>query len=204
MAKGVKITDVIKVLIAETFNSMYELDPKVTAKEVQAKVNTILREKNPKLDSDWPGVSAVGKVITEIKKKMNELGPDPEDRPWSVSALTLTDYDMPPEALPVVMQAWAKALVENAPLTIRQVKWIARLHCILGNIDGLTVRALEYASREKAIKLTGAYPDKPKNMRGLWFGDAFLYLNMRDKDIEIAKRLMEMYGIRYEQKGGTQ
>ena len=44
MAKGLSIKP-IEPLIAETFNSMYELDSKVTAKEVQAKVRTKLKDK---------------------------------------------------------------------------------------------------------------------------------------------------------------
>ena len=80
------------------------------------------------------------------------------------------------------MNAWAKALVDDDPLTIRQVKWIARLYCILGNIDGLIVRALEYANREKVIELTGTYPDKPEDMWRLWFEDALLYFASKGDD----------------------
>jgi len=132
-----------------------------------------------------PTIETMEKIISKIRNDR-----DRQDNPWSVSALA--DYDIPPEALPVVMQAWAKALEQDKPLTIRQVKWIARLHCVLGNIDGLIVRALEYASREKAIKLTGAYPDKPQNMGWLWWGDAIIYLNMTGDDSPLRKCMKSM------------
>lgn len=149
-----------------------------------------------------PSLETLEKMISSARNNN-----DPEDKPWSVPALA--DYNIPPEALPIVMKAWAKALVDDDPLTIRQVKWIARLCYIYKgetdrSLEYLIVKASEYASREKAIKLTGAYPDKPQNMRWLWFGDAFLYLDItdkeNDKEIKLAKSLMAMYDIGYEVK----
>jgi len=142
-----------------------------------------------------PSLDTLEKMISSARNSN-----DPEDSPWSVSALA--NFDLPPEVLPIVMKAWAKALLDDTPLTIRQVKWIAHLYCILGNIDGLIKKASEYASREKAIKLTGAYPDKPQKMRWLWWGDTLLYLDVKDKDIDIAKSLMKMYGFGFEVKQG--
>jgi hypothetical protein len=49
-------------------------------------------------------------------------------------------------------------------------------------------------------RLAEATVEKPQNMRLIWFGDAFLYLAMRDKKIDLAKRLMKMYGFKYEVK----
>jgi hypothetical protein len=212
MAKGAHLTEEVKNLIAQIHIEHTDWGPT----KIRKKLLKDLKERGIDLNfgSNWPGVSAVAIQLSRIREIENaRLGIDPEDRPWSVSVLA--DYDIPPEALPVVMNAWAKALVEDAPLTIRQVKWIVRLYCIYPglkdinlkhiNMNYLTVRASEYADREKAIKLTGAYPEKPQNMRWLWFGDAWLYLDMRDKDIEIAKRLMKMYGIEYKvEKGGKQ
>jgi len=155
MPKGLSVKP-IEPLIIDTFNEMYQRDQKVTAKEVRKKVRDKLEEmytvKN--LPSDWPGVSAVGKIITAIKKKMTQLGPDPEDRPWSVLALAI--YDIPPEVLPTLLKYWAQSMktawkvdqlkpsnaehakiLEEAkqlgalqPLTIRQAKWIGRLYHI--------------------------------------------------------------------------
>jgi len=212
MAKGAHLTEEVKNLIAQIHIEHPDWGPTKIRKKLLKDLKKRGLDKN--FGSNWPGVSAVAIQLKDIRDIENtRLGIDPEDRPWSV--LALADYDIPPEALPVVMNAWAKALVEDSPLTIRQVKWIVRLYCIYPglkdinlkhiNMNYLTVRASEYADREKAIKLTGAYPEKPQNMRWLWFGDAWLYLDMSDKDIEIAKRLMKMYDIKFEvEKGGKQ
>ena len=202
--RGPSVPDNVVNLIAE----VYIKDPNQTAKEVMVEVHRRLQEPPyGQLRPGWPALSYIQKALIKIRKNESELSLDPEDRPWSVAALA--DYDIPPEALPVVMNVWAKALVYDRPLTIRQVKWIARLCYIYKgetdiSLEYLTAKASNYANKEKSIKLTGAYPDKPQNMRWLWFGDAFLYIDMKDKDIDIAKRLMAMYGFKYEvKKGGT-
>ena len=52
MPRGKIINSTVYKIITDTFNSMYELDSKVTVKEVQAKVNDILRDKNPNIDPE--------------------------------------------------------------------------------------------------------------------------------------------------------
>lgn len=162
MPKGPRIKDWIKWYI-RTEALMNRAEPRDA---VAQRIEGYLEDKE-----QVPSRDTLNKMISKARNS-----PDLEDNPWSV--LSLADYDIPPGALPVVMQAWAKALEQDKPFTIRQAKWIARLYCILGNTGDLIVRASEYASREKAIKLTGPYPDKPKNMRWLWIEDAALYRDM--------------------------
>ncbi len=204
--RGPNVPDNVNNIIAE----VYIKDHNQTAKEVMGEVHRRLeKQPNGQLRPDWPGLSYIQKALIKFRKKERELPLDPEDRPWSVAALALADYNIPPEALPVVMKAWAKALVDDKPLTIRQVKWIARLRYIYTgetdiSLEYLTVKASNYANTEKAIKLTGAYPDKPQNMRWLWLSDAFLYIDVKDKDIDVAKRLLATYDIGFEVKKGGQ
>lgn len=165
MPKGPKIKEWVKWYI-RTEALRNHAEPRDC---VAGRIETYLDGKEP-----VPSRETINKMVSGARNST-----DPEDRPWSVAALA--DYDILAEALPAVMKAWA-ATIDDTPLTIRQAKWIARLHCIRGNIDYLTERALEYANREKAIKLTGAYPDKPQNMSWLWFGDAILYLALTGDD----------------------
>ena len=189
MSKGPKIKDWVKWYI-RTEALKNRVEPRDSVAE---RIETYLEDKEP-----IPSRDTLNKMISSARNSN-----DSEDNPWSVSALA--DYDIPPEALPIVMKAWAKALADDDPLTIRQVKWIAHLcHIYKGETDisleWLIAKASEYASREKAIKSIGTYPDKPQNMRWLWFGDVFLYLDCLDKsdknDVALAKRLMAMYGPR--------
>lgn len=198
MPKGPKIKGWIKWYI-RTEALKNHAEPRDSAAE---RIETYLDGKEP-----VPSRDTINKMISSARNS-----DDLEDSPWSVSALA--DYDIPAEALLAVMNAWAKALVDDKPLTIRQAKWVARLHCVLGNIDGLIESALEYANLEKAIKLTGAYPDKPQNMSWLWFGDAILYLALTGDDSllrlvmksmkwETTTDLAELKAkLKIEQKGG--
>lgn len=158
MAKGLSIKPIVP-LIADTFSCMYELDTKVTAKEVQAKVRTKLKDKykDKKLPPDWPSVSAVGKVITKIRPK---FGTDPKDNPFSLGALV--KYPIPPEALPTVLRAWAQYRKQGDTLTIREALWFSRLSSVLSEFEkvGDKNRNLGnlvqwYAIRERAYEATG-------------------------------------------------
>lgn len=108
---------------------------------------------------------------------------DPADRPWSV--LALPAFDIPPEALPVIIKAWAMRVeavkqsreikphnAEHAeaikayirPLTIREARWYGRLYHAYkdrltdrkGEIE-LSSMVANLAAMEKALELAGAY-----------------------------------------------
>ncbi len=107
---------------------------------------------------------------------------DLEDRPWTVSSLV--DYEISPEALPVVMKAWARALELDKHLSIRQVKWIARLYNVLKDkdLESLIGNAFRYAEGEKVIRPEGKYPIKSEDAWWLWLRDAELYRLMSGDD----------------------
>jgi len=77
-----------------------------------------------------PTIETMEKLISKIRNDR-----DSQDRPWSVAALS--DYEIPPDALLIVMKAWAKELDKDSYLTIREVKWIARLYAVYPNLKDL-------------------------------------------------------------------
>lgn len=200
MPKGPKIKQWVKWYI-RTEALRNHAEPRDSAAQ---RIEAYLDGKEP-----VPSRETINKIISSTRNSN-----DPEDSPWSMSALA--DYDIPAEAVPVVMKAWTKALKDDKPLTIRQARWIGRLYYLLKDkgTNFLIDRALEYANREKAIKLTGEYPDKPQNMPGLWFRDAILYLQMTGDDSlllavmksmkwKTVKTIAELKAeLKIEQKGG--
>jgi hypothetical protein len=153
-----------------------------------------------------PGRETLLRMISQAR---NDL--DPEDKPWSVSALPA--FEIPPEALPVVIKAWAERLeavkqsrevkphnAEHArvirkyitPLTIREAKWYGRLYHIYkdrndrkGEIELSSIVA-NLAAMEKALKQMGAYlwqgaEDKLEDMSWLWQMDALLHYHLTGK-----------------------
>ena len=149
MAKGAKIPDEVRRLIARVYLEHSEW----RAKEIQKEVNTRLRKEKPSVHSDWPGLSAIQKELTKYNKKTRERRPDPEDRTWSI--ITLAKYDIPPKALHKVMEIFAdKILTDRVHLTIREAKWIGRLAFVTENNEHLYLAALEYAQAEKIAEIT--------------------------------------------------
>ena len=180
MAKGPIIRNSVRELIV----GVHQEHPTWRAKEIQRKVNDTLRERNPRISRDWPGVSAVQKVLAPIHAKERKLPPDPKDRPWSV--LDIVQYPIPPDTLPFILRQWNIRLLRGKPLTIRHVLWTARLYYVLKESKyyalGYGDRAILfdeiYTMRERAINLIGERPKSRKDMWEYWYWDAWLYKNM--------------------------
>jgi len=126
MAKGYFLTNEIKMLIAKIHDEHPDWGPTKTREELVRVLRETGLYKN--FDKNWPSVSAVGAVLRPIKKKESELGPDSQDKPWSIS--TLDKCPIPPEALPKVLEEYRQHKAEGTDLTTREAKWIARLSAL--------------------------------------------------------------------------
>ena len=155
MAKGPKITEEIMGQIAR----IYLVHRDWPAKKIQHEIHAQLRKKNPQIPPDWPGLSSVQKILAPIRTKDAEMrsGSKGIDRPWSV--VTLAEYEIPPEALPTVLNMAihfrrSEGEGEGRPMTIREARWAARLSP-LKDLRKLFGFILEYAEEEKVVVLTG-------------------------------------------------
>lgn len=155
MAKNPIITEGVEALIAQ-FHSRH---PSWKAKDVQTKVSQVLHNRNPKLPPSWPGLSAVQKVLANVRKKQKELSNDPQEKPWNMA--TLDDYPISPEAIPAVLEVWKSRIEQKQGFTIREAKWAARLSALprLKDIKKLSSRASQYARLELIYQLI----DRPFN-----------------------------------------
>lgn len=122
--------------------------PRIPRRELARKLQKELEEKG----YDVPELEVLERMISEYRNKILD---GPEDKPWSL--LTLTDYDIAAEALPTVFELWAYSLREfKKPLTIREIKWVARLYRIIQNDKvGLLLSSTQYAAYEKACGILG-------------------------------------------------
>jgi hypothetical protein len=129
-----------------------------------------------------PAIEVLERTISHHRQ--HSMGP--EDKPWSLVALS--EHDIQPEYLPLALLAWEKALQNKSPLTIRQLKWVIRLSHVLGfstldvyaevELQALINTAKSLSSLEKYVEVEfkGQYPDKPnKEMEYLWLHHTMLY-----------------------------
>ena len=135
MPRGPAITPRVRELIVRVYYEHTDW----TAKEVQNEVNTLVRKGHISLKPDWPGLSAVQKELNSLRKS-----PNPQDRPWNI--LTLSEYKLPADALPVVLEAWVHTTLNSSrAFTIREAKWVAWLHYVITDTSQLTKVACSYA-----------------------------------------------------------
>lgn len=176
MAKGPRVTDEVEALIA----NVYREHPKWKAPMVRAEVSFILRKANPKRPPDWPSLSTVQKVLAIVRRKAKELPDNPQDKPWSIA--TLNSDPIPPQALPVVLEAYRQHIEKGSDFTIRQAKWVSRLSAteLPGSISGILL-ADEIAKAEQLYDIIDRFPDlgvydkllvglkaESKNLMPLW------------------------------------
>jgi len=156
MAKGPLVTDAVLALIAR----VYQKYPKWKAPIVREEVIYLLHKDNPKLPPGWPSLSTVQKVLALIRKNRPA---DPKDKPWSLASLA--EYEIPPEAMPMVMSVYKKRLAEKDELTkftIREALWIARLYNIIEPKDLVYDWAFLYAGEEWVCEFLGKPFDNTK------------------------------------------
>ncbi len=151
MPKGPKITAEVKRFIAEVNDE----HPDWMAKEVKDEVQRRLRRLGHQPNPNWPGISA---IQIELKRMRDDRGkgPLPIDSPWSIGRLA--EYDIPSEAVSKVLEIQAIRAAHD-PLTIREAKWVGRLHTVTENLMKLAIWAALYAEREKACELANVEKD---------------------------------------------
>jgi len=150
MARGTLLTKQVKCLIS----TAYMKHPTWGATRIRKEVVGLLHD-DPTADPDWPGVSAVYKILRRLREADEARSPESRelDSPWSV--VSLTKYDIPPEALPLVMEMSAHfPQREGRPITIREAKWVVRFSEV-DDLGKLADFALAYAEMERVIELVG-------------------------------------------------
>lgn len=145
MAQGQRLTKEHKNYIAE----IYHQHPDWVAKEVREQFH-----RHFGLKGEWPGLSAIQKAVHDIREADNKRSLEAKafDELWSLGSLS--DHPIPPEAMPIVMSVYKKALAENEELTIREAQWIARLYKIIDPPDLVWDWAWEYAITEWISEVT--------------------------------------------------
>lgn len=135
MAKGPAISDEVKMLIAR----LHDRHPKWTNKRIRNEVSSIAHERNPSLPKGWPSKFAIDRIMPGIREraKRSKSEQNPLDQPWTVQSMGNSEYQIPPEALPSVLQVWFDAKQNGTQFSIRWARWVGRLYAAIKRIDTL-------------------------------------------------------------------
>lgn len=172
MDRGPRVPDNVRLQIANKYLELRKKNPGVKAPAVR---EVVRRELKDVPYPEWPGLSVVQKVITDIRRKDADSAYSRQDEPWCLSYLDNNhenhECEIPPHALKVVYEVWQQQLKRakdldaelegserpnkdlmgtGAPVnfSIRQVKWIALLSYIIKEDPG---RGLNLHSQVEAI-----------------------------------------------------
>lgn len=129
----------------------------------------------------WPSptIETMEKIISKIRNRR-----DSQDAPWSVT--TLAEYEIPPEALPTVLEVWQKTLEWNwiKPLSIREAKWVSRLRYAIKDLETLCCLAVELAVMEEIIRDAISIPFDPLFNAQLYTGMTGLDVKWKEGEFE--------------------
>ena len=107
-------------------------------------------------ETQIPGIRTIQNIVKDNPKKIEKQRDNSLDKPWHVATLAQYEYDIPPQALPKVLEIFIDKLKsEGVHLTIREAKWIARLSFALKDTEQLYMYALEYAFAEQVVHFQG-------------------------------------------------
>lgn len=88
--------------------------------------------KKMQVEVHWPGKPPEIEVLErKISHYRTHAVDHPEDRPWSTAALD--KHPISPEAIPAVLACWKKLVQSGTALTIREAKWVSRLHALMAD-----------------------------------------------------------------------
>jgi hypothetical protein len=152
MARGNVLTPGIKKLIVKVYLEHPEWHTRKIREEVINQYHQVSRIYD---DPNWPGLSVIQKELAKIRKKKSELPPEESelDNPWDVGSLL--KYNIPPQAIPTLLQIRkTQDDFSEWPLTIRQARWIGRLHSLTGDINRLMTWSRIYDFIESFNELT--------------------------------------------------
>ena len=142
MAKGPYITDEIKQLIAQ----VHFEHPDFVAKEVKVEIDRLFEGKGP-------GISAIQKELTKINRRYREIG-SVQEKFWSLGLLSQPGVpDLSADSIPAILAVQADRLKRReSPLSVRETKWVARLHRLTSDFIELSLWVRLYAALERACE----------------------------------------------------
>lgn len=121
MSKGPRIKPTVRqVIVVEALKGCNKNKPRG---QLAMELEAIIGEKG--MGEIVPGRETLLKLISRARNHPVS----PLDSPWSLARLA--EYEISPEALPVVLQIWRQRLAYFGPLTIRQAQWVARLYRLI-------------------------------------------------------------------------
>ncbi|MDP2932174.1 MAG: hypothetical protein Q8O05_06755 [Chloroflexota bacterium] len=181
MAQGALITLEIKELIAQIHLAHPDYGPTGLRRELLERMKEIGLDQN--FGPDWPGVSAVGKVLANIRANLARRSPETKgiDALWSIGSLA--QYPIPPEALlmvlrvsveptdiPVRVANWRARMDKDHEIfnfTIRDALWAARLYKLFTDPQDIWDFAAWCSVQERIQEATGQATDFPYIHRAL-------------------------------------
>jgi len=173
---GPRITQEIKQLVIGTWWAMKQMGPEPVAKEVIKSVSLKLKANN-KEHLHAPGLRKTQEILKLARKELENRPEEQKelDSPWTIGSTI--KHVINTEAMPAMLRVWKLCFAAGAPFTIREARWVARLHTLFSDIVELRDIANTYATEEQVYELSKQF-SKPKEALGTQNRDAQIFMDL--------------------------
>ena len=156
MPKGVPVPKAVKKMVYQ----LLEEDRGLTGKMLKSRIEKAAEERE-----ELQGLVLSERAYQLLKKEMIERTKQEkglaQEKPWCVSSYVIGGFQMPPEALPVVLETMMLYSREKKKaFTNRHAKWVALLHCAIRDLEKLAVVSEIHAENERLTEATGIEDDE--------------------------------------------
>lgn len=156
MPKGIAVPNAVRKLVYELLDENEKLTGKALKKRIEQAAND---------DEELRGVALSERTYQLLKKEMlvkiRQEKDGAQDKPWCAYNYVIGGFQMPPEALPVVLETMVLYSQRTRKVfTNRHAKWVALLHCAIRDLEKLAVVSKIHAENERLTEATGIEDDE--------------------------------------------
>lgn len=152
---GNKVPEKTEQFIINIYIALKKQIKKPTGQQVLASAKANL-EASKRRDIFLPSLRKTQYIIRDAEARQKELSPEQQlqQKPWDM--VSLNDYPLPNESIPIVMQVWRYCCHTDENFTIRQAKWVSRLFKILPPMPNfLWAISYMYSKKEELSIMSG-------------------------------------------------
>lgn len=156
---GVWVTPEVKKLLIDVWMSLKaKTGTEPSAKDVLVAAQRYLKAHGDR-NTTLPRLRKTQEIISEARRSAGDLSKAETalDETWTVSSMP--KHTLPNESIPKVIATWKYAVCCHEPFTVRQAKWVSRIHHFFENITLLWFWSREYARRELLSVISGTPND---------------------------------------------
>ena len=154
---GYRVPEKTEQFIINTYTSLKKQINKPTGQQVLNAAKASV-EANQRKDIYLPSIRKTQYIMRDAHERHKAFSPEEQlqQKPWNM--VSLNAYPLPNDSIPHVLQVWRYCSHTDEIFTIRQAKWVSRLHHVLPPMLNLLWSISYIYSKKEELSLISGIP----------------------------------------------